>query len=100
MRPTAEELGEEMGLEARKVQWMMRVSWQPLSLERPVGEDEDSELSNFIEDELTPTPSDTTYQELLRDHIEEALATLNPREVRILRMRFGLQKIIAKHSCH
>jgi len=56
-----------------------------------VGEDEDSELSNFIEDELTPTPSDTTYQELLRDHIEEALATLNPREVRILRMRFGLQ---------
>jgi len=91
VRPTAEELGEEMGLEARKVQWMMRVSWQPLSLERPVGEDEDSELSNFIEDELTPTPSDTTYQELLRDHIEEALATLNPREVRILRMRFGLQ---------
>ncbi len=90
-RPTAEELGEEMGLEARKVQWMMRVSWQPLSLERPVGEDEDSELSNFIEDELTPTPSDMTYQELLRDHIEEALATLNPREVRILRMRFGLQ---------
>jgi RNA polymerase primary sigma factor len=91
VRPTAEELGEEMGLEARKVQWMMRVSWQPLSLERPVGEDEDSELSNFIEDEFTPTPSDTTYQELLRDHIEEALATLNPREVRILRMRFGLQ---------
>ena len=91
VRPTAEELGEEMGLETRKVQWMMRVSWQPLSLERPVGEDEDSELSNFIEDEFTPTPSDTTYQELLRDHIEEALATLNPREVRILRMRFGLQ---------
>lgn len=91
VRPTAEELGEEMGLEARKVQWMMRVSWQPLSLERPVGEDEDSELSNFIEDELTPTPSDMTNQELLRDHLEEALATLNPREVRILRMRFGLQ---------
>ena len=90
-RPTAEELGEEMGLEARKVQWMMRVSWQPLSLERPVGEDEDSELSNFIEDEYTPTPSDMTYQEMLRDHLEEALATLNPREVRILRMRFGLQ---------
>lgn len=90
-RPTPEELAEEMGLEPRKVQWMMRVSWQPLSLERPVGEDEDSELSNFIEDEQTPTPSDTAYTGMLRDRIEEALSTLNPREVRILRMRFGLQ---------
>ena len=89
-RPTPEELAEELGLEPRKVQWMMRVSWQPLSLERPVGEDEDSELSNFIEDDHTPTPPDTTYQGMLRDRIEEVLATLNPREVRILRMRFGL----------
>ncbi len=89
-RPTPEELAAEMGLEPRKVQWMMRVSWQPLSLERPVGEDEDSELSNFIEDELTPTPPDTAYNGMLRDRIEEVLATLNPREVRILRMRFGL----------
>ena len=91
VRPTPEELAEEMGLEPRKVQWMMRVSWQPLSLERPVGEDEDSELSNFIEDEQTPTPSDTAYSGMLRDRIEEVLATLHPREVRILRMRFGLQ---------
>jgi RNA polymerase primary sigma factor len=90
-RPTPEELAEEMGLEPRKVQWMMRVSWQPLSLERPVGEDDDSELSNFIEDDSTPTPPDTTYQGMLRDRIEEVLTTLNPREVRILRMRFGLQ---------
>ncbi|MBN1261754.1 MAG: sigma-70 family RNA polymerase sigma factor [Anaerolineae bacterium] len=91
VRPTPEELAQELGLEPRKVQWMMRVSWQPLSLERPVGDDEDSELSAFIEDEHTPTPADTTYQELLRDRLEEVLATLNPREVRILRMRFGLQ---------
>jgi RNA polymerase primary sigma factor len=91
VRPTPEELAEELGLEPRKVQWMMRVSWQPLSLERPVGEDEDSELSNFIEDEQTPTPPDTTYQGILRDRIEEVLSTLSPREVRILRMRFGLQ---------
>jgi RNA polymerase primary sigma factor len=90
-RPTPEELAEEMGLESRKVQWMMRVSWQPLSLERPVGEDDDSELSNFIEDDSTPTPPDTAYQGMLRDRIEEVLTTLNPREVRILRMRFGLQ---------
>ncbi len=89
-RPTPEELAVEMGLEPRKVQWMMRVSWQPLSLERPVGEDEDSELSNFIEDDQTPTPPDTAYTGMLRDRIEEVLSTLNPREVRILRMRFGL----------
>ena len=89
-RPTPEELAEEMGMEPKKVQWMMRVSWRPLSLEKPVGEDEDSELSNFIEDDQTPTPPDTAYQAMLRDRIEEALSTLNPREVRILRMRFGL----------
>ncbi len=91
VRPTPEELAAEMELEPRKVQWMMRVSWQPLSLERPVGEDEDSELSNFIEDDHTPTPTDMTYHGMLRDKIEEVLATLSPREVRILRMRFGLQ---------
>ena len=91
VRPTPEELAQELDLEPRKVQWMMRVSWQPLSLERPVGEDEDSELSNFIEDEHTPTPPDTTYQEMLRVRLEEILTSLNPREVRILRMRFGLQ---------
>ncbi|MBN2006503.1 MAG: sigma-70 family RNA polymerase sigma factor [Anaerolineae bacterium] len=90
-RPTPEELAAEMGLEPRKVQWMLRVSWQPLSLEHPVGEDEDSELSNFIEDEHTPTPPDTAYRSMLRDRIEEVLKTLSPREVRILRMRFGLQ---------
>ncbi len=90
-RPTPEELAEEFDLDPRKVQWMMRVSWQPLSLEKPVGEDEDSELSNFIEDERTLTPPETTYQEMLRIKLEEALSTLNPREVRILRMRFGLQ---------
>lgn len=90
VRPTPEELAEEFDLEPRKVQWMLRVSWQPLSLERPVGEDEDSELSNFIEDDHTPTPADTTHQMLLRDKLEESLSTLSPREVRILRMRFGL----------
>ncbi len=55
-----------------------------------MGEDEDSELSNFIEDDHTPTPADTTHQMLLRDRLEESLSTLRPREARILRMRFGL----------
>ncbi len=91
IQPTPEELAEDLDIEPRKVQWMMRVSWQPLSLEHPVGEDDDSELGSFIEDDHTPTPPEITYQELLREKLEEAMSTLSPREVRILRMRFGLQ---------
>jgi len=89
-KPTPEEIAHEMGVDARKVQWMMRVSWRPLSLETPVGEEEDSELGAFVEDEATPTPTQSAYQNLLRDKIEEVLATLSPREARILRLRFGL----------
>jgi RNA polymerase primary sigma factor len=89
-RPTPEEIAEELDIEPRKVQWMLRVSWKPLSLEHPVGEEEDSELGNFIEDELTPTPIQSANQSLLGEKIEEMLATLSPREARILRLRFGL----------
>lgn len=90
-KPTAEEIAVEMNLEPRKVQWMLRVSWQPLSLEHPVGEDEDSELGNFIENDLIPTPAQSAENNMIRDKIEEVLATLTPREARILRLRFGLQ---------
>ncbi len=90
-KPTAEEIALEMKLEPRKVQWMLKVSWRPLSLERPVGEEEDSELGSFIEDDSTPTPSQSAYQNLLREKVEEVLSTLTPREARILRLRFGLQ---------
>jgi len=90
-KPTPEEIGVEMGLEPRKVRWMLKVSWRPLSLERPVGEDEDSELGSFIEDDSTPTPTLSAYQNLLREKVEEVLSTLTPREARILRLRFGLQ---------
>ncbi len=89
-KPTPEEIAEELDMEPRKVRWMLKVSWQPLSLERPVGEEEDSELGNFIEDESSPTPPQTAYQNLLREKVEEVLATLTPREARILRLRFGL----------
>jgi RNA polymerase primary sigma factor len=88
--PTPEEIAAEMDLEPRKVQWMLKVSWQPLSLERPVGEEEDSELGAFIEDDSTPTPPQSAYQHLLAEKIEDVLSTLNPREARILRLRFGL----------
>jgi RNA polymerase primary sigma factor len=90
-KPTPEEIAEKMDLEPRKVQWMLKVSWRPLSLERPVGEEEDSELGAFIEDDTTPTPTQSAYQNLLREKVEEVLSTLTPREARILRLRFGLQ---------
>ncbi len=89
-RPTPEEIADELDVEPRKVQWMLRVSWRPLSLEQPVGEEEDSELGSFIEDDAAPTPTQSAYRYLLGDKIEEMLSTLNPREARILRLRFGL----------
>ena len=90
-KPTPEELAEEMDLEASKVRWMLRVSRHPVSLERPVGEEEDSELGNFIEDIDAPTPPDAAYHHMLQEKLEDVLATLSPREARILRLRFGLQ---------
>lgn len=89
-KPTPEEIAAELDIEPRKVQWMFRVSWQPLSLERPVGEDEDSELGSFIEDETAPTPPQSAVQDLLGQKVTEMLATLTPREACILRLRFGL----------
>ncbi len=90
-KPTVEEIAEIMDCEPRKVQWMLKVSWQPLSLEHPVGKDDDSELGNFIENDREPTPSDSAYNKLLKEKIDELLNTLSPREARILRLRFGLQ---------
>ncbi|MGZ6347311.1 MAG: sigma-70 family RNA polymerase sigma factor, partial [Anaerolineales bacterium] len=78
--PTPEELAAELGLDLQKVQWILQVSWLPLSLESPVGDDEDSELGMFIEDELTPTPMQSVYQSMLKDKIDEVLGTLTPRE--------------------
>jgi RNA polymerase primary sigma factor len=89
-KPLAKEIAEKMGTNTRKVQWMMRVSWLPLSLESPVGEEDDSELGMFVKDEETPSPMEVTYQSMMREKIMEVLATLTPREARILRMRFGL----------
>ena len=90
--PTNEELATEIAVPVQKVDWMMRVSWLPLSLESPINEDEeDSELGQFVEDQLTPTPIQSAYSKLLRERVEEVLETLPPRESRILRLRFGLE---------
>ncbi|RME75286.1 MAG: RNA polymerase sigma factor RpoD [Chloroflexi bacterium] len=90
-KPTPEELADHLEIEPSKVRWMLRVSRHPVSLERPVGEEEDSELGNFIEDEDALTPPDAAYHRLLQEKLEDVLSTLTPREARILRLRFGLQ---------
>lgn len=88
--PTSDELAYNLGCTRHKIQWMQRVSWLPLSLESPVGDEEDSELGMFVEDTITPTPIQSAYSNMLRDKIEEVLDSLSPRESRVLRMRFGL----------
>jgi RNA polymerase primary sigma factor len=90
--PNTSELSEKLDLPIDKIEWMLQVSWLPLSLESPINDDEeDSELGQFVEDQFTPTPMDSTYAKLLREKIEEVLDTLPPREARILRLRFGLE---------
>jgi RNA polymerase primary sigma factor len=89
-QPTIEELSNYVNLPVHRVQWIMKVSWQPLSLESPVGDEDDSELGHFIEDEVSPTPMQNAYQSMLKDKMEEILSTLSPREARVLRLRFGL----------
>lgn len=89
-KPSTEQIAQVMEIEPRKVQWMLRVSLQPLSLEHPVGDDEESELGNFIENDSLPTPSQSAYDNILHAKIEQLLASLTPREARILRLRFGL----------
>jgi RNA polymerase primary sigma factor len=90
--PTTEELAESLHLPVNKVDWMLRVSWLPLSLESPINDDEeDSELGMFIEDQLSPSPIQSAYDRMLREKIESVLETLPPREARILRLRFGLE---------
>jgi RNA polymerase primary sigma factor len=93
--PTLEELAVELKMEPTRLQWVLRVSWLPLSLESPVGDDEDSDLGMFIEDELTPSPVQSACESLLKDKIDEVLGTLTPREARVLRMRFGLDTGVA-----
>ncbi len=88
--PTPEDIAEEIGLEAREVRWLLRASMRPLSLDKPVGEEESSQLGDFIEDERAPSPVQTAEQSLLRERVARLMADLTPREARILRLRYGL----------
>jgi RNA polymerase primary sigma factor len=89
-RPTPEEIAEEVDLEPERVRWLLGVSQRPLSLEKPIDEDGESEFGDFLEDEDTPSPAQRTEMHLLHEDLQDALSTLTPREVRVLRMRFGL----------
>ncbi len=88
--PTTEELAEELDVPPRKVENMIQVARRPLSLETPTDEEEDSVLGDFVQDEESPAPTETVTQNLLREHLQEVLNTLPPREVRILQLRYGL----------
>jgi RNA polymerase primary sigma factor len=89
-RPTPEEIAEEMNLPADSVRGMMDASQHAIALERPVGDDGDSEFGDFIEDQDTPEPAEAVAHHLLQETIEEVLSELTPRQAHILRLRFGL----------
>jgi RNA polymerase primary sigma factor len=89
-RPTPEEIAEEMNLPADSVRGMMDASQHAIALERPVGDDGDSEFGDFIEDQDTPAPAEAAAHHLLQETIEEVLSELTPRQAHILRLRFGL----------
>ncbi len=88
--PTDQELASHLELDSNKLRWIMEVSQPPLSLESPVGGEEDSELGMYVEDISAPSPAQITYENMLRERVEQVLATLSPREARVLRLRFGL----------
>jgi RNA polymerase primary sigma factor len=89
-RPSPEEIASEMGVPPENVRSMMDASQHAIALERPVGDDGDSEFGDFIEDQETPSPVDSATQHLLQETIEEVLSELTPRQSHILRLRFGL----------
>ena len=88
--PTPEELAEKLGMPLEKVRKTLKIAKEPLSTETPVGDEEDSHLGDFIEDTNAIQPIDAAIQSSLRDTISEVLASLTPREERVIRMRFGL----------
>jgi len=88
--PTSEEIARKMDMPVNKVRKIIKIAQEPISLETPIGEEEDSHLGDFIEDKLMPSPPDTVIHINLREQIEEALKSLTEREAKVLKMRFGL----------
>ena len=89
--PSAEEIAERLEMPVDKVREIMRVAQEPVSLETPIGEEEDSHLGDFIPDDEAPVPAEAASQTLLKEQLDEVLKTLTPREEKVLRLRFGLE---------
>ena len=88
--PTDEELAEKMGMSPEKVREVIKIAQDPVSLETPIGEEEDSHLGDFVPDESNMSPEDFTIHEMLKEEISDVLLTLTEREEQVLRLRFGL----------
>ncbi len=89
--PSAEELAQEMDMEASKVEEILKIAQEPVSLETPIGEEEDSHLGDFIQDEEASQPAEAASYAMLKEQLESVLCTLTPREEQVLRLRFGLE---------
>ena len=88
--PTPEEIAEEMDLPVERVREIMKIAQEPVSLETPIGEEEDSHLGDFIEDQDAPAPAEAAGYTMLKEQLDEVLDSLTPREQKVLRLRFGL----------
>ena len=89
--PTADEISQALDMPVEKVREIMRVAQEPVSLETPIGEEEDSHLGDFIPDEDAPVPAEAASHTLLKEQLSSVLSTLTPREEKVLRLRFGLE---------
>ena len=89
--PTPEEIAEEMDLPVEKVMEIQKIAQDPVSLETPIGEEDDSHLGDFIQDEDSPAPQDSASFTLMKEQLEEVMNTLTPREAKVLKLRFGLE---------
>ncbi|MFH1639344.1 MAG: sigma-70 family RNA polymerase sigma factor, partial [Chloroflexota bacterium] len=89
--PTPSEIGEEMNLSPKKIKGIIKLARMPISLDAPIGEEEDSNLGDFIEDRNALPPPDAASHQLLKDQIYDVLSSLTPREQQVLQLRFGLE---------
>ena len=89
--PTPEEIAKEMEISVEKVMEIQKIAQDPVSLETPIGEEDDSHLGDFIQDEDSPAPQDSAAYTMLKEQLEEVMTTLTPREAKVLKLRFGLE---------
>jgi RNA polymerase primary sigma factor len=96
--PTSEEIAKKMDIPVSKVRKVLKIAQEPISLETPIGEEDDSHLGDFIEDKSIMNPADAVVASNLRTITDEVLATLTPREEKVIKMRYGLGPIGEEHT--